>query len=35
LIAGVELLGVLGAMLTIPLAIIAWAIAEEFAPDPK
>ena len=33
LLAGVELLGILGALLAIPLMIIAWAIAEEFAPD--
>jgi predicted PurR-regulated permease PerM len=35
LLAGVELLGILGALLAIPLTIVAWAIAEEFAPDPE
>jgi predicted PurR-regulated permease PerM len=35
LLAGVELLGILGALLAIPLTIIAWAIAEELAPDPQ
>jgi predicted PurR-regulated permease PerM len=35
LLAGVELLGILGALLAIPLTIIAWAIVEEFAPDPE
>ena len=34
LLAGVELLGVLGALLAIPLTVIVWAIAEEFAPAP-
>jgi predicted PurR-regulated permease PerM len=34
LLAGVELLGILGALLAIPLTVIAWAIAEEFAPRP-
>jgi predicted PurR-regulated permease PerM len=34
LLAGVELLGILGALLAIPITIVAWAIAEEFAPDP-
>jgi predicted PurR-regulated permease PerM len=33
LIAGVELLGIVGALLAIPLTIIAWAIAQEFAPE--
>ena len=32
LLAGVELLGVLGALLAVPLTVIIWAIAEEFAP---
>ncbi|MCA9876370.1 MAG: AI-2E family transporter [Thermomicrobiales bacterium] len=32
LLAGVELLGLLGALLAIPLTVIIWAIAEEFAP---
>lgn len=35
LLAGVELLGILGALLAIPLTIIAWAIADEFAPGPE
>jgi predicted PurR-regulated permease PerM len=35
LLAGVELLGIPGALLAIPLTIVAWAIAEEFAPDPE
>ena len=34
LLAGVEFLGILGALLAIPITIIAWAIAEEFAPGP-
>jgi predicted PurR-regulated permease PerM len=34
LLAGVEFLGILGALLAIPLTIIVWAIAEEFAPGP-
>jgi len=33
LIAGVELLGIVGALLAIPLTIIAWAIAQAFAPE--
>jgi predicted PurR-regulated permease PerM len=32
LLAGVELLGILGALLAIPLTVIFWAIGEEFAP---
>jgi predicted PurR-regulated permease PerM len=32
LLAGVELLGVLGALLAVPLTVIIWAIADEFAP---
>jgi predicted PurR-regulated permease PerM len=32
LLAGVELLGVLGALLAVPLTVIVWAIAEEFVP---
>ncbi len=32
LLAGVELLGILGALLAIPLTVIIWAIGEEFAP---
>jgi predicted PurR-regulated permease PerM len=32
LLAGVELLGVLGALLAVPLTVIAWAIAEEVLP---
>jgi predicted PurR-regulated permease PerM len=32
LLAGVELLGVLGALLAVPLTVIVWAIVEEFAP---
>ncbi|MFN8593624.1 MAG: AI-2E family transporter [Thermomicrobiales bacterium] len=32
LLAGVELLGILGALLAIPLTVIAWAIVEEFMP---
>lgn len=32
LLAGVELLGVLGALLAVPITVIAWAIAEEFLP---
>lgn len=32
LLAGVELLGILGALLAIPLTVIGWAIVEEFAP---
>ena len=35
LIAGVEPLRIVGVLVAIPLAIIAWAITEEFAPDPK
>lgn len=35
LLAGAELLGILGVLLAIPLAIIAWAIADEFAPGPE
>jgi predicted PurR-regulated permease PerM len=34
LLAGVELLGILGALLALPLTVIFWAIAEEFAPPP-
>jgi predicted PurR-regulated permease PerM len=34
LLAGVELLGILGALLAIPLTVIGWAIVEEFAPQP-
>lgn len=34
LLAGVELLGILGALLAVPLTVIVWAIAEEFAPPP-
>jgi predicted PurR-regulated permease PerM len=33
LLAGVELLGILGALLAIPLTVIIWAIGEEFAPS--
>lgn len=33
LLAGVELLGILGALLAIPLTVIGWAIVEEFAPN--
>jgi predicted PurR-regulated permease PerM len=33
LLAGVELLGILGALLAIPLTVIAWAIAGELAPN--
>jgi len=32
LLAGVELLGILGALLAIPLTVIIWAIGEDFAP---
>ncbi|MFT4037821.1 MAG: AI-2E family transporter, partial [Thermomicrobiales bacterium] len=32
LLAGVELLGILGALLAIPLTVILWAVGEEFAP---
>lgn len=32
LLAGVELLGILGALLAVPLTVIFWAIAEEFMP---
>jgi predicted PurR-regulated permease PerM len=32
LLAGVELLGILGALLAVPLAVIVWAIANEFVP---
>lgn len=32
LLAGVELLGILGALLAIPLTVVIWAIGEEFAP---
>ena len=32
LLAGVELLGILGALLAVPLTVILWAIAEEFMP---
>jgi predicted PurR-regulated permease PerM len=32
LLAGVELLGILGALLAVPLTVIVWAIAEEFTP---
>lgn len=32
LLAGVELLGLLGALLAIPLTVVVWAIGEEFAP---
>jgi predicted PurR-regulated permease PerM len=32
LLAGVELLGILGALLAIPLTVIFWAIGEEFVP---
>jgi predicted PurR-regulated permease PerM len=35
LLAGVELLGILGALLAIPLTVIAWAIADELAPNPR
>jgi predicted PurR-regulated permease PerM len=35
LLAGVELLGILGALLAIPLTIIVWAVAEDFAHDSK
>jgi predicted PurR-regulated permease PerM len=35
LLAGVELLGILGALLAIPLTIIVWAVAEDFAHDPE
>lgn len=35
LLAGVELLGILGALLAVPLTVILWAIAEEFAPVPN
>jgi predicted PurR-regulated permease PerM len=34
LLAGVELLGILGALLAVPLTVIVWAIVEEFAPQP-
>ena len=33
LLAGVELLGILGALLAIPLTVIAWAIAGELTPN--
>lgn len=33
LLAGVELLGILGALLAIPLTVIIWAIGEDFAPQ--
>jgi predicted PurR-regulated permease PerM len=33
LLAGVELLGILGALLAIPLTVVIWAIGEEFAPQ--
>lgn len=33
LLAGVELLGILGALLAVPLKVIAWAIADEFGPN--
>ena len=33
LLAGVELLGVLGALLAVPLTVIVWAISDEFLPD--
>lgn len=32
LLAGVELLGILGALLAVPLTVIGWAIADEFGP---
>ena len=32
LLAGVELLGILGALLAVPLTVIVWGIAEEFVP---
>jgi len=32
LLAGVELLGILGALLAVPLTVIVWAIVDEFAP---
>jgi predicted PurR-regulated permease PerM len=32
LLAGVELLGILGALLAVPITVVVWAIAEEFAP---
>lgn len=34
LLAGVELLGIAGALLAAPLTVIVWAIVEEFAPRP-
>ena len=34
LLAGVELLGILGALLAVPLTVIVWAIADEFLPKP-
>lgn len=35
LLAGVELLGILGALLAVPLTVILWAIVSEFAPRPQ
>ncbi len=32
LLAGVELLGILGALLAVPLTVIVWAVVDEFAP---
>jgi predicted PurR-regulated permease PerM len=32
LLAGVELLGILGALLAVPLTVILWAITEEYMP---
>jgi predicted PurR-regulated permease PerM len=33
LLAGVELLGILGALLAVPLTVIVWAISDEFLPN--
>jgi predicted PurR-regulated permease PerM len=35
LLAGVELLGILGALLAVPLTVIVWAISDEFLPNEK
>jgi predicted PurR-regulated permease PerM len=35
LLAGVELLGVVGALLAVPATIIIWAVAEEIVPPPR
>jgi predicted PurR-regulated permease PerM len=35
LLIGVELIGVLGALLAVPAAVIVWAIVEEIWPDPR